>query len=66
MKAAVVIDAWKLDVFKKHLDKAGFEYTEGPGPAPETMALFVICDSAATILPIVQAATDEAARTKLH
>jgi hypothetical protein len=27
-KAAVAIDAWKLPIFKKHLDAAGYKYEE--------------------------------------
>ena len=34
MNAGIAIDAWKLTIFKKHLDDAGYEYTEHPGLTP--------------------------------
>lgn len=59
MKAGVVIDAWKLPVFKRHLDAAGYQYTEHPGITPDTLTLKVICEWAHKLQPIVKAANDE-------
>ena len=30
-KAGIMLDDWKLPIFKKALDDAGFEYEQSPG-----------------------------------
>jgi hypothetical protein len=57
--AAVVIDSYKLVVFKKHLDVAGFEYTEHPGLTKDTLILQVKYVWAGDLVPIVTAASAE-------
>lgn len=59
MIAGVVIDGWKLPIFKRHLDAAGYEYTEHPGITPDTLTLKVTCESAHRLKPIVEAANAE-------
>lgn len=41
MLAGIVIDRWKLETFRKHLDGAGFKYTEHKGSNAEFMILKV-------------------------
>lgn len=41
MIAGVVIDKWKLPIFKKHLDGEGYVYTEHPGITKDTLTLKV-------------------------
>lgn len=64
-KAAVLIDSWKLPTFKKHLDAAGYTYTEGEGVTSNTLTLMVNFEWVAELQPIVQAANDECAKQKV-
>jgi hypothetical protein len=59
MIAAVAIDAWKLPVFKRHLDAAGFTYSEHPGLTENTLTLQVTYEWLHKLHPIVTAANDE-------
>lgn len=62
--AGVVIDAWKLAVFKSHLDAAGYKYTEHPGITDNTLILRVGYKWVAEIKPIIEAANAECARSR--
>jgi hypothetical protein len=44
MIAGVVIDDWKLPIFKRHLDAAGFTYTQHPGVTKDTITLKVLTE----------------------
>lgn len=59
MIAGVVIDDWKLSIFKRHLDAAGYKYTEHPGLTVNTLTLKVTCESAHELQPVVEAACSE-------
>ena len=54
--AAVVIDSWKLRIFKKHLDDAGHSYTVHPGMTSDSLILKVTFDEVDKLKPIVEAA----------
>ena len=56
----IVIEPWKLSIFKKHLDAAGLNHTQRPGPVPGTILLTVRCESPIAIKPIIEAAHKEA------
>jgi len=60
--AGIAIDPWKLPIFKRHLDDAGFSYTEHPA-GPITM-LKVKAESVAELKPVVEAAQFECAMRK--
>lgn len=65
-KAAVGIDDWKLPVFKKHLDAAGYKYEE---PVPfttdgSTLILKVHYEWVHELQPIIEAAQRECADRK--
>jgi hypothetical protein len=62
--AAVLIDSWKLTIFKKHLDAAGFVFTEGAGVTKDTLTLKVEFDWVARLQPIIEAANAECANVK--
>jgi len=62
--AGVVIDAWKLAIFKQHLDAAGYKYTEHKGITADTLTLRVGYEWVAQIKPIIEAANAECARSK--
>jgi hypothetical protein len=64
MKIGIAIDSWKLPIFKKHLDKAGFAFTENPGLSKDTLTLMVECEWIGTLKPIVEAANRECAKVK--
>lgn len=57
--AGVVIDSWKLPIFKKHLDAAGYAYTEHPGITQSTLTLRVSYEWLRDLQPIVEAANKE-------
>lgn len=59
MMAGVVIDDWKLPIFKRHLDAAGYTYTEHPGITRNTLNLMVTCKWVHKLKPIVEAANAE-------
>ena len=61
MLAGVAIDKWKLDVFKRHLEAAGYTYKVCPGVAG-TLLLQVPCDYFHKLQPIIEAAQRECAR----
>lgn len=55
-KAAIAIDNWKLSIFKKHLDAAGYNYTEHPGLTQDTLVLRVNYEQITDLQPVVEAA----------
>jgi hypothetical protein len=57
--AGVVIDVWKLAIFKKHLDAAGYSYMEDAGPIKGTMVLRVKYEWVHALQPVVAAANEE-------
>lgn len=59
--AAVVIDKWKLDIFRRRLTDAKYSFTEHPGPDPDTLTLKVEYEWAAQLQPIIEAANKECA-----
>jgi len=60
MIAGVAIDPWKLEIFKRHLDKAGFKYEVTVGD-PITV-ISVTTEYAFILQPIIEAAQRECAR----
>lgn len=62
--AAVVIDDWKLPIFAKHLDAAGYNYEKHPGLAKGTLTLRVKYEWVAAIQPVIEAANKECANAK--
>lgn len=59
--AAVILEPRKLPIFKKHLDAAGYTYTEQPGPQMGTLMLKVQYEWVAELKPVIEAAQKEAA-----
>ena len=64
-KVGVVIDSWKLPIFKRQLDAAGFSYTEHPGITADTLLLKVKTDLIGSLQPIVEKANAECAARKV-
>ena len=63
-RAAIAIDTWKLPIFKKHLDKAGYTFTEHDGLIRGTLTLHVDYEWVAALKPVVEAANEECAKGK--
>lgn len=57
--AGVVIEAWKALIFCKHLDAAGYSYTEHPGPLKGSLTLRVSYEWVHKLQPVVEAANKE-------
>lgn len=60
----IVMDAWKLPVFRRHLDAAKYQYTEHPGVTADTRTLKVKCEWVHVLQPIIEAANEECAQIK--
>lgn len=54
--AGIAIDKWKLAIFKRHLDAAGYSYTEHPGLTADSLFLKVKTDFVAPLQKVVEAA----------
>lgn len=54
--AGVVIDKWKLAIFKRHLDAGDYSYTEHPGVTPDTLILKVKTERVAPLQKVIAAA----------
>lgn len=66
MKAGIAIDPWKIDIFKRHLDKAGFKYEQLANPDPKFTLLTVETDEPLNLQRVVEAAQRECARISSH
>ena len=67
MNASVYIDNWKLPIFKKALDKAGYKYIEhAEGPVPECMTLQVEYEDLDSLKALVKKTNKRAARSRMH
>jgi hypothetical protein len=57
--AGIAIYSWKLPIFKKHLDAAGYSYTQHLGVTSDTMLLKLQIDRIVELEPILEAAQTE-------
>jgi hypothetical protein len=62
--AGTVLDDWKLAVFKKHLDAAGYKYEEPVPFTDGTLVLKVHYEWVHELQPIIEAAQRECAELK--
>lgn len=67
--AGIVIDSYKLGIFKKHLDAAGYKYTVHPKVAdgevmPSILTIKIQYEWVAKLKPIVEAAQKECVNAK--
>ena len=65
-KAGIMLDDWKLPIFEKALDEAGFEYEQSPGITEYTLLLTVETDDLHALSEVVKKTNDEAARSKMN
>lgn len=66
MNAAIIIDDWKLPIFEKHLNDAGFAMKKGVGPTTGTLTIIVEYEDQRRIQAVVQSAQNECARRKMQ
>lgn len=59
MKTAIALDAWKLAIFKRHLDAAGYSYTEHPGLTADMLILKVKTERVSDLQKVVERAMKE-------
>lgn len=62
--AGIIIDAYKLPVFKRVLDASGYKYTEHKGPSSDTLILKVEYAWVHALKPVIEQANKEAALSK--
>lgn len=66
MKIGILVDCWKVAVFRRHLDSAGLEFDQQSPEDPDMALLVVLCDGAEDVEPYIAAAESECRRSKLH
>lgn len=64
MKAGIAVDNWKLPVFRKHLEKAGYEYVDGGPLTADTTLLTVETDDVLALKAVLEKCQTEAAARK--
>ncbi len=65
-RAAILIDDWKLPVFKRRLEEAGVTFEQHPGLSPTTLTLRVMCVDPYVLKSVIVAANNECAASKMH
>jgi hypothetical protein len=63
-KAAIAIDSWKLEIFKRHLEGAHIAYSVTDGLAKDMLFITLRYNWVADIQPIVEAANKECANER--
>jgi len=63
MIVGVMIDNWKLPIFRKHLDTIGYTYTEKKLTGEHTL-IRISCEFIEKITPIIMAAHEECTKVK--
>lgn len=66
MRAAIVLDRWKLEIFKKHLEDGGFEYEVNNGLAPDELLIFVETEDLEQLKSSLRAAYNEVVKKRMH
>lgn len=68
MRAGIVLDDYKLPIYKRHLTAANFTYEEAPALIEGTKSLIVNTDDPAKLQQVLRAADKEAknGRRNLH
>lgn len=64
--AAVIIEAWKLPIFSRHLREAGYSYDTGAGVANGLITLKVPFEQVSYLRPVIQAAQNECDANRPH
>lgn len=62
--AAIVLDDWKLDIFKRILTDAGYRFTEHEGVTPDTVTLKVEATNMVILGEVVKACNNAAEQSR--
>lgn len=62
MKAGIVLDNWKLPIFRKRLTEAGYTYTDAGGLTHDTTVLTVETDDALKLKKVLERCQAECRR----
>lgn len=62
MKAGIVVDDWKLPIFRRHLTEAGYEYTDEGGLTHNTTVLTVETDDMLKLKAVIEDCQSECRR----
>ncbi len=62
MKAGILVDDWKLPVFRRRLTEAGYDYEDGGAPRPGITILKVKTDKVMELADLLKECQDECAR----
>lgn len=63
MKAGIVIDSWKIDIFRRNLKSSGYSFIEAGHLPEDCLLLTVTTDNVIALNEVVTAANLEAAKT---
>lgn len=64
MKAGIMIDAWKRDIFVRHFTQAGYSFREAGSLIPGTLTFIIVTDNKEALAGVISAANAEASRTR--
>lgn len=64
MKAGIVVDNWKLPVFRERLTEAGYEYTDAGGFTHDTTVLTVVTDNMLALKQVIEACQAECRKSR--
>ncbi len=54
MRAGIVVDDWKLPIFRKRLTEAGYTYTDAGGLTHDTTVLTVVTDDVLKLKKVIE------------
>lgn len=63
-KAGIVVDDWKLPIYRKALTSGGFAYTDGGGLTHDTTVLTVMTDDISKLQKVLENAERECIKLK--
>ena len=64
MKAGILVDDWKLPVFRRLLTAGGYTYVDGGAPSPDVTLLTVETSDVLKLKDVVEACQRECAQQK--
>jgi len=65
MKIGVVIDKWKLSIFRKRFHESGVKFSEHKGLTDDTLLLRISCEFMADVQHVIEQANNECRKEKM-
>ncbi len=62
--AAIIVDDWKVSIFRRYLEAGGYTYTESSDEVLKVVILRVQTEDVTVLLPTVEAAASECAKLR--